>query len=93
MGRTTQGLDEVASLFKEWDEVWGEYRWDVDRVFEVGDRVVSFHRLVSVGRSSGISMERELAGVYEIRDGRIVEDWIYLDRDEAVRAAGADRAA
>jgi hypothetical protein len=31
---------------------------------------------------------RELGGVIDIRDGLVVRQWIYLDRTEALEAAG-----
>ena len=31
---------------------------------------------------------RELGGLIEIRDGRVISQWIYLDRSEALQAAG-----
>jgi ketosteroid isomerase-like protein len=50
--------------------------------------VVSFYRGVGVGRESGVEVVRDLTGVYRIRDGKIASERIYLDRDEALEAAG-----
>jgi hypothetical protein len=35
---------------------------------------------------------RDLAAVYRIRDGLIASEWVYLDRAEALEAAGLRRA-
>ena len=31
---------------------------------------------------------RELGGLIEIRDGCVISQWVYLDRNEALQAAG-----
>jgi ketosteroid isomerase-like protein len=41
-----------------------------------------------MGRQSGVEIVRELAGVYRIRNGLIASERVYLDRDEALDAAG-----
>jgi hypothetical protein len=51
-------------------------------------RVVTLHKVIATGRASGIETVRELGGVIEIRDGLVVSQWIYLDRSEALEAAG-----
>jgi ketosteroid isomerase-like protein len=41
------------------------------------------------GKDSGIEVRsRRITGVYELRDGKIVRFKAYLDRDEALQAAG-----
>jgi ketosteroid isomerase-like protein len=54
-----------------------------------GDGVVlSFYRAVGIGRHSGLEVVREVAAVHRIRIGLIASERVYLDRDEAVAAAG-----
>ena len=50
--------------------------------------MVTLHRVIATGRASRIETVRELGGLIEIRDGRVVSQWIYLDRNEALEAAG-----
>ena len=40
------------------------------------------------GRESGVEVRRELTGVYRLRNGKIASERIYLDREEALEAAG-----
>ena len=62
---------------------------EVDELIDVDEsRVVTFHKVIATGRTSGIETVRELGGLIEIRDGRVVSQWIYLDRSEALQAAG-----
>jgi ketosteroid isomerase-like protein len=87
-GGTSMGDDPVGRWLAELREVWSQWRLEVERIFEKGEAVVSFYRALSVGRSSGAEVVRDLAGVYRIRDGLIANERIFLDRGEALEAAG-----
>jgi hypothetical protein len=50
--------------------------------------VESFYRSISVGRKSGAEVARDLTGVSRIRDGLIASETVYVDREEALIAAG-----
>ena len=87
-GRTFEGDDPLGRWIREMRETWAEVSWDVERIFEGDGVVVSFYRSVSTGRASGIEVVRDLTGVHHIRDGLIARDRVFLDRDEALEAAG-----
>lgn len=89
VGETIEGRDQIVAVFDRWEEEWSDIHWEVDEYRDAGDdRVVMFHRVIATGRVSGIVTERELAGIFELRDGLVVTQWTYLDRDEALRDAG-----
>jgi ketosteroid isomerase-like protein len=50
--------------------------------------VVCFYNGMAVGRGSGVKLERELTALFRVRDGKIASESIYLDRDDALEAAG-----
>jgi|Tabmets5t2r1_1033131.scaffolds.fasta_scaffold51009_1 ketosteroid isomerase-like protein len=87
-GRTFEGDDPIGRWAAEMGETWAEVRWDVERICEGDGVVVSFYRSISVGRQSGIEVVRDLTGVTRIRDGLIASERVYLDRGEALEAAG-----
>jgi ketosteroid isomerase-like protein len=88
-GRTFEGDDPIGRWIAEMRETWAAVHWDVERIFDGGDGVVvSFYRSISTGRKSGIEVVRDLTGVHRIRDGLIAVDEVFLDRDEALKAAG-----
>jgi ketosteroid isomerase-like protein len=88
-GETVRGLKAIEGLLDEWAKEWSAFRWEAEEIIEVDDaRVLSLHRVIATGRASGVEVIRELGGLYEIRDGKIVRDWIYLDQAEALEAAG-----
>jgi ketosteroid isomerase-like protein len=86
-GRTFEGDDPIGRWIAEMRETWAELHWDVERVFEGDGTVVSFYRSISTGRKSGIEVVRDLTGVHRLRDGLIASERIYLDREEALKAA------
>jgi ketosteroid isomerase-like protein len=86
-GRTFEGDDPLGRWIAEQRETWAETHWDVERIFE-GGVVVSFYRSISTGRASGIEVVRNLTAVSHIRDGLIARERVFLDRDEALKAAG-----
>ncbi len=92
VGETFHGREQILGVFDRWEEDWSEIRWEVDEYVDVDDvRVVTLHKVIARGRASGIETVRELGGLIEIRDGLVVSQWIYLDRDKALEAAGLAR--
>ena len=53
-----------------------------------GDRVLAFLRVTVHGRASGLPIPAETGNVYEFEEGKIGRIQIFLDREEALEAAG-----
>jgi ketosteroid isomerase-like protein len=87
-GRTFEGDDPIGRWIAEMRETWAEVHWEIERIFEGDGVVVSFYRSISTGRKSGVEVVRDLTGVSRIRDGLIAAERVFLDRDEALEAAG-----
>ena len=87
-GRTFKGEDPIGRWAAEMRETWAEVRWELDRIIESEDVVVSFYRGIGIGRESGVEVVRDLTGVYRVHDGLIVSERVYLNREEALEAAG-----
>ena len=80
--------DALTRWIERWLEAW-EDAWDeVDEFAAVGDRVVAAVRVHGRGRSSGLEISQRLFDVHELRDGRVLRITEYLDRGEAIEAAG-----
>jgi ketosteroid isomerase-like protein len=69
-------------------EVWEEWRFETQRFLDAGDRVVVLVRVVARGGSSGVSLDRETAHIWTVREGRLTRIQVYLDRGEALAAVG-----
>jgi ketosteroid isomerase-like protein len=85
---TLQGHAEVNVAWAAWFAAWAYYRYEVEEIIEVApDRVVVTGRELARGRGSGAEIEaRPSAGLYELREGRVVRFRRYEGRAEAVAA-------
>jgi ketosteroid isomerase-like protein len=67
-------------------EVWDEWRFEPERFLDAGDQVVVLVRVVARGGSSGVSLDRETAHLWTLRDRRVTRCEVYLDRLAALEA-------
>jgi ketosteroid isomerase-like protein len=78
----TRVLDENAAL-------WEDIKVAIDDVVEGKDgRVAVFIRATGRGRHTGVAVELASAQVWSLRDGKADRVRLYLDRQEALEAAG-----
>jgi hypothetical protein len=59
-----------------------------ERYFDVEPEVLVFARIVAEGGASGFRLDREVAHLWSIRDGRVAGVKVYLDRAEASKRWG-----
>jgi ketosteroid isomerase-like protein len=87
---TYRGFDGLRSFFEDWFSTFPFEEWDqeVDEVIDCGERVVVLTRQRGRGTSSGAVAELEYAQVVKFRDRKVVHVDVYLDRDQALEAAG-----
>jgi uncharacterized protein len=70
---TYRGIDGFKQWLREWAEAWDEFHHEILEMVPVGTHhVVGHTRQMARGRGSGVEVEREVAYVYEIRNGRCV---------------------
>jgi ketosteroid isomerase-like protein len=84
------GLEEIWAATKEWLTAWDRYWMTADEFIEAGDRIVVLMRLHARAHS-GSELEQRVAGVWTMRDGKAIAVRYYMDRDEALAAAGVAR--
>ena len=84
-----KGLEGLRKAFLEWLAPWSTYYDEIEDVLPVdGDRVLTLGHERGLRRDSGIEVTSEMAGVYTVRDGKIVRIAFYATRAEALAAAG-----
>ena len=95
---TRGGLDEsqvvrgpaaVLEYMLEIQEPWEEFGVEIERIIEAGNGVVVFMRETGRARHGGPEVQNDTAMIFKVKRERVVEITGYLDRDEALRAAGA----
>jgi ketosteroid isomerase-like protein len=88
-GRVARGHDEVVQGFLDYFEVWERIELRAEDFIDAGgEEVVVFFHEVAKGRKSGIVVETDTGTINTVRNGKIVRVRSYMDRDEALRAAG-----
>jgi ketosteroid isomerase-like protein len=86
-----RGPDEVARFWLDWVEAWGTLgRFADPEVIDAGDQVfhwITRHKLRGKGSGVEVSMP-EYGWVVTVREGKIMRATLYMDRAEALEAAG-----
>ncbi|MCW2971019.1 MAG: hypothetical protein JWO23_2146 [Solirubrobacterales bacterium] len=89
VGAQYLGADGIRRFFTDIEDAGPDFRIEVQRVQETGDsHALAFLRFSSTGRASGIVTGAESANVYDFTEGKIRRIRIFLDRSEALKAAG-----
>lgn len=83
-----RGLDGLRQATVEYLNVWEDYRFEVERFIDLGDRVLVLETQTARGRRSGAITSQEVGTLLTLRDGLIVRWVYYWDRAEALEAAG-----
>jgi ketosteroid isomerase-like protein len=90
-GRVYRGPEEVAEAFADYFETWERIDLRAEEYLDAGgdDVVVLWHE-VAKGRESGIVVETDTATINTVRNGKLVRVRSFMDRAEALAAAGLD---
>ena len=81
--------EEIRKVSEQEDaEAWEELRLEAEEFIDAGDSVVVLLHEFRRGKGSGVEMETDTAVVYEVHNGRVVRLQGYMDRAEALEAAG-----
>jgi ketosteroid isomerase-like protein len=72
----------------EYLNVWEDYRFEVERMIDLDDRVLVLETQTARGRRSGALISQEVGALLTLRDGLIVRWEYYWERSEALEAAG-----
>ena len=76
----------MATETGRWFGTWKEYRFEVESMLEVKDRVLVVGRERGISKTSGVEINQLVGLVITFRDGLIVETKVFRDPDQA-RAA------
>jgi ketosteroid isomerase-like protein len=83
------GHEQLRGFLRQYYEVWESFEDELQEVIDAGDRVVSVVTSRGRGRASGVDVEwRGNAGVWTIRDGKVIRVVWFPSREEALDAAG-----
>jgi ketosteroid isomerase-like protein len=89
-GRVIRGREAVLEYWEDIGDTWQSLSFELERLIEGDDVAVAFWRETARSHHSDLAIGYDTASVFSVRDGRIVEMTGYLDREEALRAAGLE---
>jgi len=78
----------VRRMIGDLYETFAEVQIEMSEFRDLGDGLVAIGHTRTRGKASGIATETPLAFVTKVRDGKTISIRAYLDRDEALEAAG-----
>jgi ketosteroid isomerase-like protein len=85
------GRDRMRTSLESLFDAWESYHLEVERVEEVGDRVVAVVREVARGRASGVEIDSRWGYLVTVEEGLIVRIEAYRDAGQALQVAGLSR--
>jgi ketosteroid isomerase-like protein len=84
-----RGRDAVRRDWEQTLELFDRFRIDVEEIVDAGDdQVVLLVHYSGTGRESGAAVEARTAHLWTVREGKAIRLRQFLDRAEALAAAG-----
>jgi ketosteroid isomerase-like protein len=89
IGGVYEGPDGIRRFFADIEDTAPDFRLDLERVEAIGEnRVLASVRRRASGRTTGIPTPGATTNLYDLVDGKIRRIRIFLDRQDALEAAG-----
>jgi len=80
-----------AAVRRDWEQTWelfDEFTVEPEEFLAAGDDVIVFAQYRGRARGSGADIEAAVAQVFTFRDGKVILFRQFLDRAQALKAAG-----
>jgi len=87
---THHGNEAIRLIYEENQKTLSGYDVEPVELIETGDQVVAVAQVTGVGPSSQIAMDDSdrFAFLFTIKNGRVVREQAFRNREEAIEAAG-----
>ena len=82
-----RGRAEVGRFWDEWHAVWS-LETEVSEMRDLGDTVLALARIRTLGKASGVEVERPIGYVFQFEEGLLRRARAYLSPEEALEAVG-----
>jgi ketosteroid isomerase-like protein len=85
-----RGRDRLRKGLESLFDAWESYRVEIERMDDLGDRVVVVVREVGRGRASGVEVDGRWGYLITVRDGEMTRVEAYREARRALELAGLD---
>jgi uncharacterized protein len=82
------GHEGFLQAFRVFLEAFGEFTVEPEELRDLGDCVLVVGRTRGRGQGSGAEFTQDVASVWTVRDGKVVQARFFRSRSEALEAAG-----
>ncbi|HKH14499.1 MAG TPA: nuclear transport factor 2 family protein [Solirubrobacterales bacterium] len=86
--RVHRGDQSVREGLRDLYEALSEFHVEYSEIRDLSDRIVGIGRVRIRERHRGVEIESPLISVIDVKDGKGIRVWNYLDPKEALEAAG-----
>jgi ketosteroid isomerase-like protein len=86
--QTYDGVRGFREAMTDWLSPWAEFRFEVEEVIPVDDMLLLLVRQTGMTKHGGVEVTTESGTVWWAPEGRIRRATFYLDRRDALKAAG-----
>jgi ketosteroid isomerase-like protein len=84
------GYEGLEQHFRDWLGTWTDFDQATREYIDAGNAVVVVFRQSGTGRGSGVRVERDFFGVYDLKESKVVRYRLNESREEALEAAGLE---
>jgi hypothetical protein len=84
------GYEGLEQHFRDWLGTWTDFEQATREYIDAGNAVVVAFRQSGTGRGSGVRVERDFFGVYDLKESKVVRYRLYETREQALEAAGLE---
>ena len=86
---TAYGHEETAELFRRYAGTFEDFWWEVEQLRDLGPgTVLAVLNETGRGKGSGVPVDRPLASLYTLIDGKIVRVTTFSSEEDALEAVG-----
>jgi ketosteroid isomerase-like protein len=86
--RVFHGHHGYLRLWRYWIDAFEDIRWDPEEILDLGDKVLVTTQQRGHGSSSGVAVSKPVFQLFTLRRGLVVRQEDFLDRSQALEAAG-----
>jgi SnoaL-like domain len=85
------GHDGYLRLWRYWLDAFEDIRWDPEEMIDLGEKILVTTHQTGHGSGSGVAVSEPVFQLFTFRRGLVLRQEDFVDRTEALEAAGLER--
>jgi ketosteroid isomerase-like protein len=86
--RVFHGHDGYLRMWRTWLDAFEDLRFEPEELLDLGDKLLVSAEVKGHGAGSGVAVSERVFQLYELREGLVARQEDFVDRSEALKAAG-----